>query len=428
MYNKYNYLGPNTGGVETLMKLTPPTNELDEIAHEHDTFYLHASLNPEKADRLRLMREADLIFLERAQELQRKVESDLKKDEKERMYDAGFLSDVKKAKFVIQTKVDTGIDKLLDSMLSTAGVKVATDEKKKEIQAKVLEMANEQFKGEELTPDEIKILSGVEVDMADEQLRDLVEQAIKSHWSDEMKEGGRAREGKPSIHAPIPSDVKPLGSSIEKEPIGIEDIVKAIKTLNGTKTQEFLGIESKVLPSTGKTSLQPITGERNLRPLLMKGDYEGAVALNSEEKRNNRNFYANWKWVQSGYGNGNQQPLPDQIGVPFNNSILSAYHHNQELRYVDNYDAGAKEWHEQNAPYRVRPTPNTRAIFNVPMIPENQSRQAPTRNGALPAGVGRPIQMARDSVKGFDIFTPKQYKNSETTRLYNGDVVDGNRV
>ena len=211
----------------------------------------------------------------------------------------------------------------------------------------------------------------------------------------------------------------------EKKPMGIEDIVSSIKELNEAQSKQA---KATAVGAGSTSSLNPITGERNMRPLLMKGDYKGVIELTKREKENNFNFYANWKWVQSGFGNGNQQPMPDQVGVPFNNHILAAYYHNEQLKYIDNYDAGAMEWHKQNAPYRVRPTPNTLAIFNTPMIRDRQNFQAPTRNGSLPAGVGRPIKMARETANGFDIFTPNQLKNSFDTRLYNGDVVDGQRV
>ena len=211
----------------------------------------------------------------------------------------------------------------------------------------------------------------------------------------------------------------------EKKPMGIEDIVSSIKELNDAQAKQA---KSTAVGAGSSTSMNAITGERNMRPLLMKGDYQGVVELTKREKENNFNFYANWKWVQPGFGNGNQQPMPDQVGVPFNNHILSAYYNNEQLKYIDNYDAGAKEWYEQNAPYRVRPTPNTLAIFNTPMIRDRQNFQAPTRNGSLPAGVGRPIKMARETPNGFDIFTPNQLKNSFDTRLFNGDIVDGRRV
>jgi hypothetical protein len=179
-------------------------------------------------------------------------------------------------------------------------------------------------------------------------------------------------------------------------------------------------------------SLKPVTGERNMRPLLVKGDYNGVLDRTKKEQENNLTFYATWKNVQEGHGNGNQQPLPDQI-LPAKNSLLRAQSRNDIYRFSDNFDVGARKWYHQT----YKPAMQKQAILRstainnkwaVPMTRINQNHQLPTRNGALPAGVGRPIQFARETENGFDIYTPYQQRNARQTRLFNGDVVDGRRV
>jgi hypothetical protein len=179
-------------------------------------------------------------------------------------------------------------------------------------------------------------------------------------------------------------------------------------------------------------SLKPVTGERNMRPLLVKADYAGVLDRTKKEEEDNMTFYAKWKNVQSGWGNGNQEALPDQI-LPFKNTLLRAQKENEDYRFSDNFDGGARNWYEET----YRPAMKKQAIIRskrvnskwaVPMIRDNQTHQLPTRNGALPAGVGRPIQFSRETQNGFDIYTPFQRLNARQTRLFNGDVVDGRRV
>ena len=179
-------------------------------------------------------------------------------------------------------------------------------------------------------------------------------------------------------------------------------------------------------------SLKPVTGERNMRPLLVKGDYNCVMDRTKKEQEDNLTFYAKWKNIPQGWGNGNQQALPDQI-LPFKNNLLRAQWHNEEIKFSDNFDGGARRWfHETYKPAMEKQSKihsrNTNNKWAVPMIRDDQTHQLPTRNGALPAGVGRPIQFSRETQNGFDIYTPFQRLNAKQTRLFNGDVVDGRRV
>jgi hypothetical protein len=144
-------------------------------------------------------------------------------------------------------------------------------------------------------------------------------------------------------------------------------------------------------------------------------------------------FYGNWKVVQPGWGNGNQQSMPDQIGAPFKNSLLRAQWDNQTYQFTSNFDAGARQWYTETYKPQLKRTQiinsrRTQDNWRQPMIRDNQTHQLPTRNGALPAGVGRPIHFARETPNGFDLFTPIQMLNGRETRLFHGDVVDGRRV
>jgi hypothetical protein len=213
----------------------------------------------------------------------------------------------------------------------------------------------------------------------------------------------------------------------KKVAMGLEDILSDLQKMNRQPAQ-----------AQDIFSLKPVTGERNMRPLLVKGDVAGSrgdpiVKRKEDEEAENMNFYANWKFVSSGWGNGNQQALPDQIGMPFKNQLLRAQWRNQDYMFTDNFDVGARDWYKQTyMPHRRRDeiihSKRIAHMYGVPMIRDNQTHQLPTRNGALPAGVGRPIHFAEETANGFDIYTPNQRLNARSTRLFNGDVVDGRRV
>ena len=215
------------------------------------------------------------------------------------------------------------------------------------------------------------------------------------------------------------------------EPVHQQPIKKVPMTLDGLLT-ELQKMNSSSKDPNDIYSLKPVTGERNMRPLLVKGDYNCVMDRTKKEEEDNLTFYAKWKNIPQGWGNGNQQALPDQI-LPFKNNLLRAQWHNEELRFSDNFDGGARRWfHETYKPQMQRQSKihsrNTNNKWAVPMIRDDQTHQLPTRNGALPAGVGRPIQFSRETQNGFDIYTPFQRLNSRQTRLFNGDVVDGRRV
>ena len=232
-------------------------------------------------------------------------------------------------------------------------------------------------------------------------------------------------EGYPEAEVrPPPSAPQAEPGRVQKVSMDLEGILAELKNMNKAP-----------IPTdpTDIFSLKPITGERNMRPLLVKGDVEHILDRKPAEVADNMNFYANWKFIQSGWSNGNQQLMPHQIGMPFRNTLLRAQWDNQDYMMMDNFDVGAREWYEKTyLPHRRRDmnvhSKRMAYRFHTPMIRDNQTHQLPTRNGALPAGVGRPIHFATETANGFDLFTPNQLLNARQSRLFHGDVVDGRRV
>jgi hypothetical protein len=250
----------------------------------------------------------------------------------------------------------------------------------------------------------------------------------------EAKEAKAAARGK--LRPPIP----PAGSALPQPPPQPLEPGEALEQseVQGGLTKREIGLEEILAglaktnePSLNPLSLTPITGERNLRPMLVIGDTPNILKRTPQELSDNRNYYAAWKWVAAGNSNGNQQPLPDQVGMPANNRIIDMQEKNQRFKYLDNYDGGAKEWYaKKKAVYGtyIKNMPRVRAKYAIPMISTCQRHQEPTRNGPPPCGRGRPIKMARERPDGFQIFTPYEELMSKQTRLFHGDIVDGRRV
>lgn len=435
-----NYLGGFRGSWKALVKNAPPVDVLDAIAMEHDLEFAYASVVP-PADRARIIREADEKFIKSTS---RVLDTYHPTNERDRQ----LLEDTRTAQTWIQRKLDADRGGFSFTDWTTQGLSRLSPERlaqaHNDVERHILEYEhiylpqhraqsteyNDWLRRGEAGKAETEAGAEAGADTAGERERERAEDPViyvtPPPDIPTVKNTAGVYSGMSGAPGGRPDEVKDLTDDQKAElgrlrkHVGVDEIISQLQKLNEQG--------KKAPPNMSSTSLNPITGERNMRPLLEKGDVPDIVALTPKEKKTNREFYANWKWVQSGYGNGNQQPLPDQVGIPFDNNILAAYEYNQQYRYIQNYDGGAKKCIAQNKPFNRIVTPNTIKIYNVPMHPENQNFQAPTRNGSLPAGLGRPIHMARETTNGFNIFTPTQQRNSWSSRLFNGDVVDGIRV
>ena len=417
--NYYKYLGAYRGSLEALQRGDAPINQLDALAAIHDLAYLEASAEKDQSLREQAIKRADEEFVLAARSL-----GDSDQDEDVR-------SDAKTAALAISGKgLIEGVVGQFD--LTTAGVKKLTREQ-------LIEKTNNlisEMKGYVTRLVDPKIRAELE-----ENIRQITEIEAEVHPVAKGAVSGLAVQpvvkGAVSgiIHATSPitssfpppppspldpgqaaeqSQVETVGApgGIEKKSMGLDDVLKSLAKMNA---------------STNPLSITPVTGERNLRPLLVKGDVPDIVKRTPKEIADNRNYYAAWKWVQEGAGNGNQQPLPDQVGMPANNRIWDMQKRNERFKYRDNYDGGAKEWYQHKKATLgkyVRTVPLVRKKYVIPMYSDNQRHQWPTRNGGLPAGCGSVIKMARDKADGFEIFSPTQVLMAKQTRLFHGDVIE----
>ena len=426
-----NYLGGHIGGWESLSRGDQPTDELDSIAKIHDATFILASLEQDPAKRKAKIREADEAMVKSIDDMIYKFNAQaIPADEVGRV--EALKGDAEKAKAAIQAKAGLDYAGLTPSDWTTAGLHTMTDaevsEKAKKVAtsfAKYLEKVEAHAAAAQPGAPVIKMRK----DATSETFHQIAQfpgyfdvKPPPEEKKDEPEVGAAAAD--PEVAAEQAAAVKPEegAGKVQKVSMDLDSILNELKDMNrGTRNPNDI------------FSLKPITGERNLRPMLVKGDVENILDRKPAEIAENMDFYANWKFVQPGWSNGNQQLLPGQIGVPFRNTLLRAQWDNQDYQFMDNFDVGARDWYEKTyMPHRRRDmTTHSKRMgykFRIPMIRDVQTHQLPTRNGALPAGVGRPIHFATETANGFDIYTPTQRLSSRQTRLFNGDVVDGRRV
>jgi len=162
----------------------------------------------------------------------------------------------------------------------------------------------------------------------------------------------------------------------------------------------------------------PIIGERSMRPLLIRQEGD-QVELSEQQIKENRLWLDNFNWIDPGYGNGNQERLPwNFTGGKANNSLYEAQEKNAHIRFSGNLNNSDQHIREK------KPLSNeTKRLIYQPMIPNIQNEQKFFRNGAMPAGLGRPVQMMRTNPMG----TPFQNINKQSRRLVNPDIVRGKR-
>lgn len=421
---RYKYLGAFRGSLEAMLRGDKPINELDAAASIHDLEYLEASAIDDPKERSKKIIEADSSLLHAANAI-----ANENKDEAETA-DAVAVVQAMGAKEAVE-----GVLGQWD--FTTAGVRKLTNEELRQ-------------KARKISPEVATAIAKVKRDDLRQNLQDIVKDFPVFKIPPEL-EGAAARveaaEAKAAatkakatakaapLHStepvrsylppPPPQPLLPgeaaepseVQGGLSKREIGLEEVLSNLAKMNA--------------PSLNPLSLTPVTGERNLRPLLVMGDTPNILKRTPKELSDNRNYYAAWKWVMAGAGNGNQQPLPDQVGMPANNRIIDMMERNQRFKFLDNYDGGAKQWYAKKKEVYgtyARTMPLIRAKYAIPMFTDSQRHQEPTRNGAVPCGRGRPIKMAQERPDGFRIFTPYQELMGKETRLFHGDIVDGRRV
>jgi len=445
---KREYLGGHLGGWKSLVRNVEPTDELDAIAKEHDMMFLVASTERDPVKRKAIIQRADRDMIRQIDRLVASTQLFGDADVKQSSEIIDLHLDAGKVKSAIKAKMTMDDYGVSPTDWTTAGVsKLDPDESIQRTQQLARDFSNYLVRAESEGKEQEE--KGMEraVDFNEGYVDFYKRLAIQPHkfepgYKQEEYEGllpsfePEEKKDEPQLAqgvsglAPqvgiVPGETVIQQQGTKKVAMGLEDILSDLQKMN---RQPVIGQAQ----AQDIFSLKPVTGERNMRPMLVKGDVAGIVKRKEDEEVENMNFYANWKFVSSGWGNGNQQALPDQIGMPFKNQLLRAQWRNQDYMFTDNFDVGARDWYKQTyMPHRRRDeiihSKRIAHMYGIPMIRDNQTHQLPTRNGALPAGVGRPIHFAEETSNGWDIYTPNQRLNARSTRLFNGDVVDGRRV
>jgi hypothetical protein len=434
------YTGSHLGSWEAMINGDEPVDELDRLAMKHDFDFLLASTISDKEKRHKAIHDAHTHMIEGMDMLLKRLDSSGERNTDEYKDVKTALKAIGVMRQADDSAQNVGID--LNSFLVTKGAKMSDPSTSAQV-------ADDVAGGMVHIIDEVTHQFGPYVPKT--PYHRVSENDEKLSGLSYAESVGRKKGQKENI--PLPStNIEPEQemSNVKSEQsegsgggggdqptqykneIHHQEAIKKVPMTLDSLLTELQKMNSSSKDPNDIYSLKPVTGERNMRPLLVKGDYNGVMNRTKKEEEDNLTFYAKWKNIPQGWGNGNQQALPDQI-LPFKNNMLRAQWDNETIRFSDNYDGGARTWyHETYKPQMQRQSKihskNTNVKWAVPMIRDNQTHQLPTRNGALPAGVGRPIQFARETQNGFDIYTPFQRLNARQTRLFNGDVVDGRRV
>lgn len=161
---------------------------------------------------------------------------------------------------------------------------------------------------------------------------------------------------------------------------------------------------------------QVITGERVLRSRLTYDDGI-QVILSRRERRDNQIFLARFNAPLDGQGGvGNQQPLPFEVYIPADNSLLDLQRNTDRLRYDGaTFDSGA---YVRKCIY---PSQKLLDLFHVDMIRATPISQAWIPKNVSAAGPGSPFIWKRTN----DVAPPFVQRASLDNRLLFQTFVDG---
>ena len=241
---------------------------------------------------------------------------------------------------------------------------------------------------------------------------------------EEVKEEEEAKEDEEGRLVPVGPEGASGGQLVEATPVDLDELKKQRDRV-GQFQRSDLNIQQNrgdpPLNTMGLTDAKPVVGERNMRPLLFREEGD-TVKLTQFEENENRLFYENFTWVDSGFGNGNIQRLPGSLYAGkdlANNRLYDAQMRNEKLKFSGRLFNGPQQYRKK---YDI--SAQTRKLIEVPMFSTVQNHQEFIRDSSLPAGAGRPHQMARDEVS----FIRRKNVNNKVGRLFYPDVVDGKRL
>jgi len=264
----------------------------------------------------------------------------------------------------------------------------------------------------------VEVAPGVTVE--EEEGLDVVEPAGAG---EEVKEE-EVKEDEEGRVVPVSPEGASGGQLVVATPVDLDELKKQRERV-GQFQRSDLNIQQKrgdpPLNTMGLTDAKPVVGERNMRPLLFREEGD-TVKLTQFEENENRLFYENFTWVDSGFGNGNIQRIPGSLYAGkdlANNRLYDAQMRNEKLKFSGRLFTGPQQYRKK---YDI--SAQTRKLIEVPMFSTVQNHQEFIRDSSLPAGAGRPHQMARDEVS----FMRRKNVNNKVGRLFYPDLVDGKRL
>ena len=417
---KMNYCGAGTDVVQNVLNGVMPTNKLDAACMEHDFKYYEAGAVSNQKLREALAKKADEELIEDATRIAQEASDDSLRRESEKvagmMNLKGYL--VKRDAFIAQNPPVLSKDKQdqmknLLAKTSLQALRLAGNPEK--LRAPLVVIANEKdFIDVEiwdpLRDPEILAAAG-DIPTAEEARAESAAARAGAGAEDAGAEGAGA-EGAEGAGA------EGAGAGVsETVPVLPPDVERAIIPPQEPERPKVEQEAASMAPIGA-----PIVGERSMRPMAfkMEGDQ---VELSTKQEKQNRLWLENFTWIDPGHGLGNQERVPWNLGGGAAvNSLYQAQQKNSILQY------GGDLYQGDQYIRKVTPiTSSTMRKYRAPMTSTNQREQEFTRNGAMPAGRGRRIQMYRQRAPSQNM-TPLDMRNSRKTHLIHGDVVDGKRV
>ena len=407
-----NFCGPGTDVMRKLLTGKTPTDALDSACLAHDVSYIRAGATAQPAFRKRVVESADRDLIEAASALQGPA--------------ALAVVAAMKAKAAI---LPTDSFLTLDSPPMTMDQFKSVDLKIQEY----LQNFKTQFESEGVDTPEFEAaldtFSGA-VSQIDDRPPDLKVSADTEDLPPLAPPvpGGQAAEEQKGDETPATggggtgggvgggvSDLGPTPPDSPRATITAPVIAPGVAGVAAPVPMPRLTGEVAAQPPIPQT---PIVGERSMRPMTFKMEGDTVEPTAAQVKQNNL-WLDNFTWIDPGHGLGNQQRVPWEMGGGrANNSAFEAQEKNKMLKYSGNLFVGDQHIREVK-----EISSETQARYRQPMTSTTQNRQRMIRNGALPAGKGRQIQMYRRTQT-----TPMMWRSAPQTRLLNGDVVDGKRV
>lgn len=402
---KMNYCGAGTNVVENILKGVQPANELDAACMEHDLLYYQAGAIKNKKIREKLAIAADEELIRDATRISQTTSDDVMKREAEKV--SGMMT--------------------LKSYIASRDAFIAKDPPplSEERRAQIKEfLARTAIEARELAGDG-SLKDDIDVLINTPEMRDIyraVTQGVSE--SDVFADFPTAEETREAAEAAAAAKAEAAAAAKAAEAGAEGGVSETAPVLTPAVERAAVPPQAPERPRADEvpSSMEPIgipiVGERSMRPMAfrMEGD---EVTPTEQQVRQNQLWLENFTWIDEGHGLGNQERLPWNLGGgAAKNSLFRAQKINEAIRYGGELYNGEQEIRE------VKPmSASTRRLYRQPMMSTNMRQQEFVRNGPMPAGLGRKIQMYRDTQT-----TPYDQRNNRSTHLIHGDVVDGKRI